>query len=223
MADSKQPYFFSGHALGAAARFHRLDEARDLNHVIPTLGASVLAATGGYSKSEVSNYCFNVDHPRKRSLLAVRRILVASAGRESPGSIETEVECEIDAISVVEKLHIDKIRLHFLSVRDENGQNQRLSSKGTAIDGIRLGAVEAKITLDDELICECVDKNRLSSFYASQSESFKQENSSRFQVPATHPPSATSRQYKCTLVRQIKLSGPEKDLQKMSVDGNTIV
>ena len=45
------------------------------------LGPSVLPPTGGVSKSQVSDYHFEVSYPRRRSLLTVHRIETMAAGR----------------------------------------------------------------------------------------------------------------------------------------------
>ena len=49
---------FSGHALGVAALVSiNLDEAQNLDHVVPTLGSSVLAPTGGYARVARERLC----------------------------------------------------------------------------------------------------------------------------------------------------------------------
>ena len=110
-----QRYLYSGHTVGASAHFHRLDEVKNLNHVIPTLGASVLPVTGGLSKGHAAYYAYNVDHPRHRTLLSVSRVDSMAAGREFDDRYETEIEADIESIHVVEKLHIDAVKLHVLS------------------------------------------------------------------------------------------------------------
>src|SRR5689334_9467158 len=75
-------YIFSGHAIGAAARFNKLDDVLGFNHVVPALGTSVLPAAGGVSRSVVSNYNYEVTVPRRRSLLSVAHIESRSEGRE---------------------------------------------------------------------------------------------------------------------------------------------
>jgi hypothetical protein len=93
---------FAGHAIGAAARFHRLDETENLNHVIPTLGASVLPASGGRTEARAKGYCFNVDTPRQRCLLSADRVETWVEGRGGDDGTETELNIEVDGVSVVE-------------------------------------------------------------------------------------------------------------------------
>src|SRR5262249_33733071 len=154
MNTSGKRYIFAGHAIGAAARFTRLEKAANLNHVIPTLGASGLPPTGGISKSQIANYCFQVDEPRRRTLLSFRRIDAVAEGKDCGAKYETEVAVEIDSFAVVEKLQIDLIRVHLLSTREEGAENPSVSTKGNRIEGVRLGAVQAKIALDEEPLCE---------------------------------------------------------------------
>jgi len=82
---------FAGHAIGAAARFHRLDEAENLNHVIPTLAPSVLAPTGGRSEATIGKYRYDVTEPRPRCLFAVDRIETWVDGRGRGEGHETEI------------------------------------------------------------------------------------------------------------------------------------
>lgn len=218
-------YLFSGHALGVAAQFHRLDEAQNLNHVIPTLGASVLAPTGGHSRSRVIHYAYTVDQPRKRTLLSVRKIKTAVSGRDLGNRFETEVEADVEAVHVVEKLHIGAIRLHFLSARPAEPDNALpvITTTGSRIEGVQLGAVKAVVVLDEEPLLSCGTAEQLGEFYHKQTDDYRKANGWRFALDAsTEGAGASCRQHKFSLVREIHLSGPERDKQPISVDGYTI-
>ena len=224
MSEAVKRYLFSGHAIGAAARFHRLDKLENLDHVIPTLGTSVLPTTGGVSKSQVSNYCFQVDQPRKRSLLSVRRIETTAEGRDRGDKYVTEVEVDIDSLAVVEKLHIELIKVHLLSTRDAGNEEPSVSTKGNQIEGVRLGAVTAKITLDEEPLCAAGTKERLGEFYRNQPAKYRRKHSWRFNTPPEAAEITDDRGYcKYSLVREIKLYGPEKAKREITVDGYTII
>ena len=85
-------YIFSGHAIGASAQFDRLDETHNLNHVVPTQGATALPPTGGLSKSHVGNFSFDVDQPRPRTLLRVGPVHLRECrdrGRDRDSGLES--------------------------------------------------------------------------------------------------------------------------------------
>ena len=218
-------YIFSGSALGVAAQFHRLDEAHNLNHVVPTLGASVLAPTGGLSRSRVAHYAFSVDQPRKRTLLSVRKIKSAVSGRDLGNRLETEVETDIEAVEVVEKLHIGTIRLQFLSARDAQPENAAptITTTGSRIEGLQLGNVKAVVVLDEEPLIFCGTKEQLGEFYRKQTDDYRKANGWRFALDTTPEGAAGNcRAHTFSLVREIHLSGPEREKQLITVDGYTI-
>jgi hypothetical protein len=216
-------YLFAGHAIGASAQFHKLDNLKKLNHVVPVLGASALPVTGGLSKSQVSNYCFEVDKPRRRTLVSVRHVESFAEGRELDGIFETEVQAEIHAIEFVQKLHIEFIKIHLLSTR-RDGTEPVTSTKGNVIEGVRLGKVEARIVLDEELLCACGSKAQLAAFYAKKPSSYRAKNAWRYHMPDESPELAPHRGiYICSLVKSIKLIGSQKDKEGMSVDNDTII
>ncbi|HEY1219957.1 MAG: hypothetical protein ABSE42_19075 [Bryobacteraceae bacterium] len=218
-------YRFSGHALGVAAQFHRLDEAQNLNHVVPTLGASVLAPTGGLSRSHVAHYAYTVDQPRKRTLLSVRKIKTAVHGRDLGDRFETEVEADIEALQVAEKLHIGAIRLHFLSASTAEPDDAVpvITTTGSRIEGLHLGGVKAEVVLDEEPLLSCGNAAKLAEFYNKQTDDWRKANAWRFTLDPT-PQGAGGHcpQHRFSLVREIHLSGPERDLRSITVDGYTI-
>jgi hypothetical protein len=216
-------YIFSGHAIGAAAQFHRLDQTHNLNHVVPTLGASVLPVTGGVSKAEVNHFCFTVDEPRRRSLLGVRKIATMAAGRDLGDRFETEVEAEIESVHVVEKLHIEHVSLHILSTLLADGSEPLVTTRGNRIDGMRLGKVQVRVELDDEPLCSCGNQAQLAKFYASKDGRYRRQNAWRFRTdPKALKIAAHGPHYKFSLVRKIKLIGPQAEKQKIHVEGYTI-
>jgi hypothetical protein len=216
-------FIFDGHAIGAAAQFHRLDDSHNLNHIIPALGASVLPATGGVSKSQVLDYSYDVDQPRKRTLLSVRRVDSIAAGRQIGERCETEIWTEIESIDVVEKLHMDLVKLHMLSTRETGESDPVVSTTGNRLDGVRLGNVEAQITLDEEPLAACGTKEQLAAFYRTQTAQYRCLNSWRFRTdPQANQIAAHGRHLTYSLVREIKLVGPEQDKQDIEVHGYTI-
>src|SRR5690348_6964883 len=124
-----QRYMFSGQAIGAAARFNRLDEKQNLNHVIPTQAASVVPETGGVSTHKVENYRFDVSDPRQRCLFSLKRAETKVEGRDPQGRFETELSVEVEQLEVVEKLHIDFLRLHLLAVRNGISRSEEHTSE----------------------------------------------------------------------------------------------
>src|SRR5580658_5559675 len=218
-----QRYLYSGHTVGAAAHFHRLDDLENLNHAVPTLGHSVLPVTGGLSTGHASHYCFAVDEPRHRTLLSVRRIDSLASGKEFADRYETEIDAEIESIRVVDKLHIDAVKLHMLSTLQKGQTEPVVSTKGNRIEGMRLGRVAVTVTLDDEPLCACGSKNQLAEFYKRQSEDYRRDQSWRFQTSEGNGELADPcGHYVCSLVRDIQLDGPEDEMQAISVEGYTI-
>jgi hypothetical protein len=231
MSNYPKKYFrFSGSALGVSAQFTELDGVQGLNHVIPTLGASVLAATGGVAQATVKNYAYTVDQPRKRTLLSVRRVDTATHGRDHSGDAdkphyETEVESDVQDLQVVDKLNISHLHLNFLSKRKAHASDAvtEVTTKGSLIDGLQMGNVTAKIILDEEPLLYTGDSEQLSAFYAKQTEDYRMKNGWRFQFdPESDGKCKCCRRHKFSLVREIILSGPESEKQKITVDGYTI-
>ena len=224
MSQNGKQFIFSGHAVGAAAQFHRLDDLENLDHVVPTLGASVLPVSGGLSKGHASHYCYAVDKPRKRTLVSVGRIDTMAAGRTFSDRWETEVEAEIEKVDVVEKLHVGFVKLHLLAVRDADSEEARISTKGSRIEGLELGKVAVKVELDEEPIECCGSRDRLAAFYAGKDDAYRAANAFRF---ATDPaaPVLAERKGRSTfsLVRKIELSGKQDPEQPITVDGYTII
>jgi hypothetical protein len=205
MTNGTARYMFAGHAIGAAARFHRLDEAENLNHVIPTLGASALPVTGGRSEARASGYRYDVDAPRRRCLFSVGSVECWVEGRGGEERMETELSVEVSGVDVVEKLHIDAVRLHLLSMRTP-GADATVRTNGSAIEGMRLGNVQARVILDDEPLA-----------HTGTAADFIAWHDLRGRALAQHG------EYHCgTVVREIQLAGPDRELQEMAVEGHTI-
>ncbi len=218
-------YTYSAYALGVSAQFHSLDDSHNLDHVVPTLGASVLAPTGGHSRSRVIHYAFTVDQPRKRTLLSVRKIKTTVSGRNLGNRYETEVEADIEAVRLVEKLHIGAVRLHLLSTLDaeSEGATPVVTTKGSHIEGVQLGAVTAEVVLDEEPLLSCGNAKQLADFYYRQTEDYRKKYGWRFALDAApESPGVRCLQHKFSLVREIHITGPERDKQPISVDGYTI-
>lgn len=221
MSDDR--FIFAGHAIGVAAQFHRLGEVTNLNHCIPTLGASALPVTGGLSRSHASNFCFEVDHPARRKLLSVRHVESIAEGRTFGDRYETEVESEIRSVGVVDKLHIDLIRVHVLATRSKSDPAPVITTKGNKIEGLRLGTVEAKIELDDEPLGFCANQKQLAGFFQGQSAAWRAEHAWRFGAAAEMAdiPKNNERS-KFSLVRKVTLSGDQDPQHPVTVKGNVI-
>ena len=198
-------FVFSGHAVGAAAQFDRLGET-PVHHAIPALGASVLPPTGGVSKAEVNHFSFEVSHPERRNLLSVHRIETMAAGRVCGTRYETETEARIESITIANMLHIDFVRVHVLAVREGMEGEPATSSEGNRIVGVQLGTVKAEIELDQEAMNHCGNRDRLARYLGERGETLAERDGI------------------CTysLVRNIALSGPEKDLDLIDKFDNSL-
>jgi hypothetical protein len=218
-----QRYLYSGHTVGAAAHFHRLDDVENLNYAVPTLAGSVLPVTGGLSRGHAEDYSFDVDEPRHRTLLSVRRIDSMASGREFDDRYETEIDTDIESIHVVEKLHIDAVRLHVLSTLYKGQTEPVVSTKGNRIEGMRLGRVAVKVIFDDEPLQSCGNKAQLAAFYKGQPDDYRRDQSWRFRTIEDGSELADPHgHYVFSLVREIQLEGPEDEKQAISVEGYTI-
>jgi hypothetical protein len=206
MSNGSGRHMFAGHAIGAAARFHRLYETQNLNHIVPTLGSSVVPVSGGRSDAHCDPYSYEVDSPQKCCLLSVQRVDTLADGRDTNGVIETEVSAEVVGLSLVGKLRCDLVRMHMLTSRTGTGP-ATVTTNGNRIDGLRLGNVQAIVTIDEEPLVNACDSDRFCGYHAT----------------ACRPISKFGAYHKSTIVREIQLVGSEKDKQGMSVDGNVIV
>jgi hypothetical protein len=210
-------YLFAGHAVGAAAHFHRLGEMENLDHCVPALAPSVLPITGGVSRSHVEDYSLEVDHPRRRKLFSVRRLDTAALGKGSGGRYLTNVWAEIEGISVLDKLRLEQARMHILSTRT-NEEDADISTEGTRIDGLWLGNVRVEVEIDDEPLCHCGSQSRLADFFTRMSQQGKREYEGRFQ------PNSEAGRHRCSVVKKLTLHGPEKEKNFIQLlpDGYTI-
>jgi len=221
--EPEQRYLYSGHAVGASAQFHRLDDVEHLNHRIPALGASVLPVTGGLATAHAADYSYVVDQPRHRTLLSVRRVDSSAEGREYADRFETEVGAEVESIHVVEKLHVDYIKFHMLSTLKKGQAEPTVSTRGNEIEGMRLGRVKVKLVLDEEPLGASGSKAQLAAFYKSKKPAYRLAHSGRFRTPPdTDELACPHGIYTYSLVREIKLEGPEEEQHSMKVEGYSI-
>lgn len=205
MSDPHSRPMFAGYAIGAAARFHRLDNAEDLDHVIPTLGMSVLASTGGRSESRASDFRYTVEKPRPRCLFSIGRVDTWTEGRGQDSRHETEFSSEIGGVAVLDKLRIELARLHLVSVRTP-GADAEVRTNGSRLEGVWLGNVEARVTLDDEPLAHSGTADRFEAWHRASGREMMRHGG-----------------YLCgTIVRAIELVGPEQDRQDMTVEGHMI-
>ncbi|HUB31761.1 MAG TPA: hypothetical protein VMA31_01985 [Bryobacteraceae bacterium] len=221
MSGSGERYMFAGHAIGAAARFHRLDDVENLNHVIPVQGGAVLSPTGGRSEARVrSRFEYRVDLPRPRCLLAVDRVNAWVEGRDPNGRVETEVGSEVKGMEVLEKLRIESLDFHMLAVRPDVNSEAKITTHGNRITGLRMGKVEAKITLDDEPLTYAGSQRQLAEFWRDQTEAYRERNRNRFYTTPDGKELAEDHGwYRFSLVSGVEFSGPEEDRAAISLEG----
>jgi hypothetical protein len=215
MTKSGRRYVFSGHAVGVAAQFDRLGKLHGLNHVIPTLGSAALPVTGGLSQSEVPPYNYAVDKPWNRSLISVQHVVSTAQGTLELDGYRTVVHAKVEGLSVVEKLHIGLVEFNLSSTRKGN-RPPVIRTTGNHIEGMRLRKVEVTVDLDDETLAHCGTKQQLADFYARQDEDFRQRFAWRFGTrPGAPAIQDHNGYYRFSLVREIKLSGPKRELARI--------
>jgi hypothetical protein len=225
MSETKPYYVFSGHALGLAAHFHRLDHMKDLNHLVPTQAGSVLSAAGGLSRGHASNYCFEVDEPRRRTLISLRRADTVAEGRCFPDRWETQVSADIEAVRVLEKLSIGRVKLHMKAVRKKDSAEAEVSTNGSFIEGLQMGGVTANIAFDHEPLTFSGSKDSLAAYYRGQSAAWRDANARRFYTDQGAPAAReVDGAIKFSLAREIELSGTQDPEHEVRVerDGYTI-
>ena len=226
MTDNDEKRFvFTGHAIGAAAHVHRLDEHRGLNHLIPALGASVLPVTGGLSESKAANYSYAVEEPVKRRLLSVRRVDTRAHGHYSDNRYQTDIDTTVEHSTWAELVHFDLLSLKMRTSHNGDDPCPSILIKDLKIEGVHLGSVTAHVELDDEPFATCGTKRSLEDFWAGQTDRYRAENAARF---PTEPGTSTTLKthygsYVCSVVRKITLTGPPKEIAEMRVEGNTII
>jgi len=194
---------FAGHAIGAAARFHRLYDQKNLNHVIPTLCSSVVPGSGGRSDSHSEPYRYEVQEPRPCCLFEVQRVDAFAEGRDANGVIETEVRAEAAGLGWVGKLRCDLVRMHMLVTRT-NGGEPVVTTCGNRIDGLRLGEVQAVVSIDEAPLLHAGNVGQFQSFHCAK----------------RRPLSRHGDYMRSTIVGNIELIGSDPAI---TVEGNEIV
>jgi len=223
-------FAFSGHAIGVAAHFHRIDDVHDLDHNIPALGSSAIPIVGGHSRHRVANFCYTASHPRHITLLSAQKVETHARGKCLPNKqFETEISAVVHSVSFVEKLHVDLVEMHQSSVRvwdaNESSINRESSIKtsGSKIKGMRLGNVIVNLELDEEPFATCGTKGELNAFYAKQSETYRHENCGRFHTPEGAPSlKEYNGRYYGSLIKKISLDGPREEMKNIHPDGYSI-
>jgi hypothetical protein len=203
MSNGSGRFMFAGHAIGAAARFHRLYDSQNLNHVVPTLGTSVVPVSGGRSDSHADPYKYDVQEPQPRTLLAVQRVDTLAEGRDTNGVVQTEVSAEVVGLEVVEKLRCDLVRMHMLVTRT-GSSGPVVTTNGNRIDGLRLGNVQAVVTIDETPLTNSATAEQFETFHSA----------------ARRPLTRFGDYWRSTIVSNIQLIGSDPN---MTVDGNVIV
>jgi hypothetical protein len=206
MGNGNGRYMWAGHALGASARFHRLDDQQNLNHVVPALGTSIVPPSGGRSGAHADPFKYNVDSPRQRCLFEVQRVDTFAEGRDANGVIETEVSAEVAGLGVVEKLRCDLVQMHMLVTRQGPTGEPVVTTNGNRIEGMQLGNVKVVVTIDEAPLLNSGDAAKFEAFLRGKGR-----------------PAARFGEYaNSTIVSDIQLIGSERDKAGMSVDGNVI-
>ena len=223
MSDPTARYMFAGHVIGAAARFHRLDDA-SVNEVVPSVGTAALAGTGGRSENRLASpFRYDVTHPRPRCLLAVEQAHGQVEGRDPDGRFETELSVEVSGVHVLEKLHIDNVRLHMLAVRNRMDDIAVISTRGSVVEGLRMGNVTAKVTFDDEPLTFTGSQDQLANFWRGRSADYKKQNGWRFhRTPDGNELADDHGHHRFTLASRIELIGTPDPQQPITVTDNVI-
>ena len=216
-------FVFSGHAIGVNASFHRLDDVHNLKHFIPTLGSSVLPPVGGLSYHKVANFCYRVDEPKRRTLLAVTHAEATAHGQEADDQFETEVRIQVRGVSVLDKLHVDLVELEQRATRGFDASTSLIRTSVAKIEGLKLGNVAVNVDLDVDPFHSRCTKRELLDFYSEQSDDYRQEHGWRFNsAPEAKSINEINGRVFATLVKKIDLDGPADELEKIQVDGNAI-
>jgi hypothetical protein len=154
----------------------------------------------------------------------LKRAETTVEGRDPQGRFETELTVEVDQLQVVEKLHIDFLRLHLLAVRNGMSEDATVSTTGNRIEGMRLGdKVQVNVEFDDEPLGFTGADYQLADFYRKQSDDYRKAQCWRFNTaPDSKTLSPCGDHYRFSLVRKIELIGSQADLQPFTVTGNRI-
>lgn len=216
-------FAFSGHAIGASAHFHRLDDHKNLSHVIPTLGSSAIPIAGGRSHQVVKNQTFSADEPRKRNLLTAEHAEALAIGRAVDDSnYETEIGAIVRGLHILDGFHVDVVELHQTSTVSENDHHSSVRTSGCKIEGLRLGNVAVHITLDEKPFSTCGTKDELEAFYNRQSEEWRRENCWRFHAEDGASLTERNGRFFGSLVKDIVFKGPADEVKNMERDGYSI-
>src|SRR5258708_22825398 len=144
-------FAFSGHAIGVAAHFHRIDDVHDIDHNIPTLGSSAIPIVGGHSRHRVANFCYTASHPRHITLLSAQKVETHARGKCLPNKqFETEIHAVVHSVRFVDKLHVDLVEMHQSSTRGWDDKESSIKTSGSKIKGMRLGNVNVNVEIDEE-------------------------------------------------------------------------
>jgi hypothetical protein len=216
-------FAFSGHAIGVAAHFHRIDDVHDLDHNIPTLGSSAIPIVGGHSRHRVANFCYTASHPRHITLLSAQKVETHARGNCLPNKqFETEIHAVVHSVRFVDKLHVDLVEMHQRSLATE-GAGSSITTRGSKIEGLRLGNVEVNVELDEEPFATSGTKKELDAFYMRQDDAYRKANCGRFHTePGAKSITAHKGKFYSSLVKKISLKGPAADLQTMHVEEYSI-
>ena len=212
----EERFYFSGHAIGVAAHFHRIDDTHDLDHRIPTLGSSAIPSVGGHSRHRVANFAYTAGHPRHITLVSAQKAETMARGKCLPNQqFETEIYAKVHSLWLVEKLHVDLVEMHQSSTRGARGTKSQISTSGCRIEGLRLGGVSVKFEPNEEPFATCGTTEALRAYCGKS-------NNGLTMADGVAQVQEINGRFFGSLFRGVSVAGPEKELQKIHVDGYSI-
>jgi len=212
-------FVYSGHAVGVTAHFHKLDEMTNLDHAIPVLGSAVVPMVGGLATDQKDNYRYDVDQPRKRTLVSTEHAESYARGKEHDDRYETEVKTLVRGLDVLEKLHVDLVELRQVATSAKRAGQRTpppvIRTTTARVEGLKLGNVKVAVELDCEPFENHGTKQEILEFVKNASDSYRREHGWRFS-------GETNGHVFATLVKKISLDGPSSELASMTVNENVI-
>lgn len=211
----KEPRFlYFGNAFGASARITRIDKHDNLNHIIPVQGAASLPCVGGVSEQQTGAFKYEIERPKKMQLFAIRASHVR-AHSELPtrdGTHKTEVMSEVDGVTFMDRVHVDRLRAKLRSVHPPNEKQAFITPHHSEITGLFLGDHRVEVELDLKPFQEHPTKESLCEFYAKDAD-FRKANFWRFRADdekETEIPEYNGYIH-CSLVKHIRFVGDKPE------------
>ena len=145
-------------------------------------------------------------------------------GHVKGNTYHTDVQTTVEHSTWAERVHFELLSFDMKTTHDGAAATPTILLRGLHITGVYLGNVTAHVEIDEEPFSTCGTKAGIAAFWASKSAKYRRDNASRFQTVDGNPTKLKERRgyYDCSIVRNITLKGPAKDVAEMNVDGNTI-